>query len=60
MAKVEYYKMPFIYNDGYGNRTGYVEQATQKLLPLIRWESYDNPITGQHVSWQRIDINVLY
>jgi hypothetical protein len=59
-ANFVYYKMPFVYNDGSANRTGYARQATQKSLPLIRWQSYDDPITMQSVAWQRIDINVLY
>ncbi len=57
-ANFVYYNMPFVYNDGNGNKSGYVWQATQKSLPMIRWESCDNP-TGQPLGWRRIDINVL-
>lgn len=58
-ANFVYYQMPFVYNDGSGDRTGYVRQRTQKSLPLIRWQSYDDPIRMLSVAWQPIDINVL-
>ena len=58
-SSFDYWMMVFSNDNSSALRYSYVEQATYRSNPLIRYTTYQDPITGSWTSWVQVNPNTL-